>query len=83
MDLFTEQSATISECGRYRYRLTRRFADGPCATFVMLNPSTADETIDDPTIRRCRNFAIREGCGGLVVVNLFAYRATDPRLRTP
>ncbi len=49
----------------------------PCL-FVMLNPSTADANLDDPTIRRCIGFAKREGCTFLTVVNLFAYRATDP-----
>lgn len=47
-------------------------------TFVMLNPSTADATQDDPTIRRCMGFARREGCGGIVVVNLFGLRVTRP-----
>lgn len=68
----------------YRYRLERRVGgnDRVCL-FVMLNPSTADETQDDPTIRRCMAFARREGCGHLVVCNLYAFRATDPReLRT-
>ena len=49
----------------------------PCL-FVMLNPSTADASLDDPTIRRCKVFAAREGCTFLTVVNLFALRATDP-----
>jgi hypothetical protein len=72
-------SAVISEDGLYRYTLTRTW-DTECdpMVFVMLNPSTADASVDDPTIRRCRSFAKREGAGGLVVVNLFAYRATKP-----
>lgn len=47
--------------------------------FVMLNPSTADCTEDDPTIRRCIGFAKRDGFGGISVRNVFALRATDPR----
>ena len=77
-DCFTKSSAVISECGRYRYRLDRRWADGPAMGFIMLNPSTADADKDDPTIRRCIRFAKREGCGALVVVNLFPFRATKP-----
>lgn len=74
------QDALISECGLYRYWLVRRWdASLPGATFVMLNPSTADATEDDPTIRKCVGFAKRWGCGGVRVVNLFAYRATDPK----
>lgn len=76
-------SAIISECGRYRYRLERDEGDvlatrGP-ALFIMLNPSTADAAEDDPTIRRCRSFAKSWGCSGIVVANLYALRATDPR----
>ena len=78
LDLFKSSSAVLSECGLYRYRLERRWADGPKALFIMLNPSTADAEKDDPTIRRCISFAKREGCGGLIVVNLFAFRATEP-----
>ena len=75
--------AVISECGQYRYFLQRpsEIANpdtGP-AVFLMLNPSTADATVDDPTIRRCRSFAKRWGCAGIIVVNLFAYRSTDPK----
>lgn len=77
-DLLTQADAVISDCGRYRYRLTRRWGDGPTCGFIMLNPSTADAEADDPTIRRCTSFAKREGCGGLVVVNLYAFRATKP-----
>lgn len=79
LDAATTNSATISECGRYRYDLRRTWDDAlrPCL-FVMLNPSTADATADDPTIRRCVGFAKAWGCGGIVVVNLFALRSTDP-----
>lgn len=72
------RAAVISDCDRYRYELTRRWADGPVATFVMLNPSTADGDQDDPTIRRCTGYATAWGCGGLHVVNLYALRATSP-----
>lgn len=71
-------TAHISPCGQYRYELTRSWADGPLLTFVMLNPSTADADKDDPTIRRCVGFAKRDGFAGLRVVNLFAFRATQP-----
>lgn len=71
--------AVISECGRYRYHLWRRWDSlRPTMVWVMLNPSTADATVDDPTIRRCIGFAKREGCGGISVRNVFALRATDP-----
>jgi hypothetical protein len=73
-------SAVISSCGRYRYRLTRTWdASKNKLVFVMLNPSTADAEQDDPTIRKCIGFAKRLGYGGIKVVNLFAYRATDPK----
>lgn len=73
------RGAVLSECTRYRYRLWRIWDDDLAPTaFVMLNPSTADASADDPTIRRCVGFAKRWGAGGIVVVNLFAFRATDP-----
>jgi hypothetical protein len=74
------RDATISDCGRFRYLLSRTWnADLPPLLFVMLNPSTADALEDDATIRRCVNFARAEGrFGGIEVVNLFAFRATDP-----
>lgn len=78
--LISRGSAILSPCGRYRYRLERRVGAGErIALFVMLNPSTADAEQDDPTIRRCMGFARSFGCGRLVVVNLFAFRATSPR----
>jgi hypothetical protein len=69
---------------QYRYGLGRAVRRTPATVegrrmlFVMLNPSTADAAVDDPTIRRCLGFAAREGCSHLVVVNLFAYRAVNP-----
>lgn len=74
-----DRSATISPCGTYRYDLTRRWGSGPTALWVMLNPSTADASEDDPTIRRCISFSKREGCGRLAVVNLYAYRSSKPK----
>lgn len=75
--------AKISACGKYRYWLTRPAAtDTPekgTALFIMLNPSTADAELDDPTIRRCRGFAETWDCAGLTVGNLYALRATDPK----
>jgi hypothetical protein len=47
--------------------------------FIGLNPSTATETVDDPTVRRCKDFARREGHGGMVMTNAFAHRSTDPK----
>jgi hypothetical protein len=73
------RSAVLSPCRLYRYELWRCFAPGPTVAFVGLNPSTADETTDDATIRKCVGFAKRWGYGSLVMVNLFAWRATDPR----
>lgn len=78
-NLAERRSATFDPARTYRYKLERHWGDAAPAVFVMLNPSTADAFVDDPTIRRCVAFARREGCGGLVVVNLFALRATDPK----
>lgn len=63
----------------YRYTLFRNYlvGEGTCL-FIMLNPSTADVSHDDPTVRRCQGFARKWGYGRLEVVNLFAARATDP-----
>lgn len=74
-----ERKALVTRDRLYRYVLTRRWGYGPHATFVMLNPSRADNNIDDPTVRRCIGFAREWGLYGLVVVNLYGYRSTDPR----
>lgn len=66
--------------GEYRYSLWRCWAPGDPMVFIMLNPSTADATLDDPTIRRCIWFATRERCAGVLVVNLFAVRTKSPAL---
>lgn len=75
-----EGGAVFSEDRAYRYRLTRTWgSSGTHATWIMLNPSTASALEDDPTIRRCMAFTKSWGLDGLIVVNLFAFRATDPR----
>lgn len=74
-----ERTAVISQCGAYRYSLTRKWGRMPLLPFVMLNPSTADAVQDDPTIRRCMGFARRENAGGIIVVNLYAFRAARPK----
>lgn len=72
-------AATFSPCRAYRYSLLRVW-DSKLATvlFIGLNPSTADEMSDDPTVRRCIGFAKRWGFGRLILANLFAFRSTDP-----
>ena len=75
-----ESHAEFSICRQYRYALTRRWAEGPQVLFLMLNPSTADETEDDPTIGRCVDFAKSWGFGSLAVGNLFAFRTPSPAL---
>ena len=79
-DSFAEQfrAAEFSPCRTWRYVLRRQWAFGPKLGFILLNPSTADETKNDPTIRRCIGFARGAGFGGLVLGNVFALRSTDP-----
>lgn len=81
LDLFspTDSGALFSSCGRYRYTLWRRWADGPAFLAIMLNPSTADATCNDPTVERVQRRAHNLGYGQLVVCNVFAFRATDPQ----
>jgi hypothetical protein len=85
-------SAVISKCGRYRYELRRDVPPSPGSlpfasgirylVMVMLNPSTADASTDDPTIRRCIGLAARHAIPQLVVVNLFALRSSSPAVLT-
>lgn len=76
-----ESTAVYSDCERYRYLLTRVWnPDGQKALFVMLNPSTATETQNDPTVERCERRARALGFGAFRVTNIFAFRATDPRV---
>lgn len=78
-DLFPpDTGARFSPCRTYRYRLWRAWGDGPRLVFLMLNPSTADETANDPTVERCERRARKAGFGGVEVVNIFALRSTDP-----
>lgn len=80
MDGHVTKSACISACQKYRYALTRWW-DGslPVVAFIGLNPSTADGSVDDQTIRRCTAYANAWGYGSLVMLNLFALRATNPK----
>jgi hypothetical protein len=73
------RDALISRDKKYRYQLSRIWdEDKPKVLFIMLNPSTADETVDDKTIRRVMGFAESWGYGGVFVGNLYAFRSTDP-----
>jgi hypothetical protein len=79
--LLISSSAVISKCGTYRYLLTRQVSSSSkIATFIMLNPSTADAVNDDQTIRKCIGFTKLFGSGQLRVVNLFAIRSRDPKV---
>lgn len=80
-DLFIQRDAAVSDCGRYRWSLSRAWDRDPLKPWVgwiMLNPSTADANVDDPTIRRCMGFSRGWGYAGMTVMNLFTLRATDP-----
>jgi hypothetical protein len=82
LDLFDVpviKRATISPCGRYRYILERIWEETlPPLAMIGLNPSTADAFVDDRTVGRACAFAKREGAGGLLLGNLYAFRSTDP-----
>lgn len=84
---FSHKDAFISECRTYRYMLERRWTLSPriptpmpFVLWIMLNPSIADGTIDDPTLRKCARFTELWGFKRLILVNLYAFRATEPRL---
>lgn len=73
------RTAKFSPCRTWRYSLSRIWSSKlPPVLFIGLNPSTADETLDDPTIRRCMRFAKSWGYGGIHMANIFAFRATKP-----
>ncbi|MDS1311455.1 DUF1643 domain-containing protein [Marinobacter xiaoshiensis] len=74
-----KNTAKLSECRKYRFALWRTWDESkPYVMFVGLNPSTADETTDDPTLIRCVNYAKAWGFGGVCMANIFAFRATAP-----
>lgn len=76
----THRNAILSACGKYRYGLERYWGNTLARVlWIMLNPSTADGTSDDPTIRRCIGFTEAWGFSGLVVANLYAYRTPYPK----
>lgn len=73
--------AVYSDCERYRYSLSRVWDEaGPRVLFIMLNPSKATEVQNDPTVERCERRSRVLGFGGFRVMNIFAWRETDPRL---
>lgn len=75
----TKSRALYSGCEAYRYLLARVWADeDPTVLYIMLNPSTATEERNDPTIERCERRARAMGFGGFTICNLFAWRATKP-----
>jgi len=75
-----KNDAVLSKCRKYRFALWRIWDESkPQVMFIGLNPSTADEIDDDPTLIRCINYAKAWGFGGVCMTNLFAYRATEPR----
>ena len=81
MDITVNKDAKFSGCRAYRYALWRTWdISKPYALFIGLNPSTADEVEDDPTLRRCIDFSKSWGYGGVYMANLFAYCATQPEV---
>jgi len=80
LDLLTQSGATYSPCEKYRYHVWYEWDERlPTLAFLMLNPSTATAETLDPTVTRCKTRAERGGFGRLEIINLFAWRATDPK----
>lgn len=78
---YVKNTAKLSKCREYRYALWRTWDSSKrYVLFIGLNPSTADETSDDPTLKRCINYAKAWGYGGVCMANLFAFRATKPKV---
>ena len=80
LSLFDQTGAVFSSCEKYRYRLWRHWEKNgkPTLAWILLNCSTATASANDPTVERCERRARMMGFGGVEVVNIFAYRATDP-----
>lgn len=74
----TNKAATLSKCGKMRWNLRRWWHEDSRVCWVMLNPSTADAEIDDPTLKRCMHFSKAWGYGGLIITNLYPYRSPSP-----
>ncbi len=80
-DILEKRTATFSDCEKYRYALEIVWDDKlALMQMIALNPSTADELNDDPTLRRVKSFARDWGYGGIVMTNIFAFRSTDPKI---
>lgn len=78
VDASIKSKTKFSSCRKWRYALKRKWGIGGICMFVGLNPSTADETYNDPTVNRCMRFAQGWGYGSMYMTNIFAFRATDP-----
>jgi len=79
-DMGIDKGADLSDDRVYRYRLWRRWRDGDQMTFIGVNPSTADETEDDQTIKKCIGFTKRHDCTAVQMLNLFAFRHKNPEV---
>ena len=80
-NLFENNGAEFSPCKKYRYALWRIWDESkPIIMFIGLNPSTANETTDDATIRRVKRFAVDWGAGGVYMMNLFPLVSTNPKV---